>query len=78
MCPRFYQRAEGSPVAHSVVEGDPSLRLKTGCAQDDAIDDEHWASRYALANSAAAASRLFCFTLLLRAARSFRNDFASL
>jgi hypothetical protein len=35
--PRFYQRAEGSPVAHSVVAGDPSFRLKNGCAQDDAI-----------------------------------------
>ena len=37
--PRSYQRAEGSPVAHSVVAGDPSLRLKNGCAQDDAIDE---------------------------------------
>jgi hypothetical protein len=36
--PRFYQRVEGSPVAHSVVAGDPSLRLKNGSAQDDAID----------------------------------------
>jgi hypothetical protein len=25
-------------VAHSVVAGDPSLRLKNGYAQDDAID----------------------------------------
>ena len=38
--PRFYERAEGSPVAHSVVAGDPSLRLKNGYVQDDAIDDE--------------------------------------
>jgi len=37
--PRFYQRAEGSPVAHSVVTGDSSLRLKKGYAQDDAIDE---------------------------------------
>jgi len=37
--PRFYQRAEGSPVAHSFVAGDPSLRLKNGYAQDDAIDE---------------------------------------
>jgi hypothetical protein len=37
-CPRFYKRAEGSPVANGVEAGDPSLRLKNGCAQDDAID----------------------------------------
>ena len=36
--PRFYQRVEGSPVAHSVGAGDPSLRLKNGSAQDDVID----------------------------------------
>ena len=36
--PRFYQRAEGSPVAHRVVAGDPSLRLKNGYAQDDDIE----------------------------------------
>ena len=35
--PRFYQRAEGSPIAHTVVAGDPTLRLKNGFAQDDAI-----------------------------------------
>jgi len=38
--PRFYQRAEGSPVAHSVVAGDPWLRLKNGYAQDDASTSE--------------------------------------
>jgi len=27
-------------VAHSVVAGDPSLRLKNGSGQDDASDDE--------------------------------------
>ena len=37
-CPRFYQRAEGSPVAHGVLAGDPSLRLRNGCAQDDSVD----------------------------------------
>jgi hypothetical protein len=37
--PRSYQRAEGSPVAHNVVAGDPSLRLKNGYAQDDTIDE---------------------------------------
>jgi len=37
--PAFFQRAEGSPVAHSVVPGDPSLRLKNGYAQHDAIDE---------------------------------------
>ncbi len=37
--PRFYQRAEGSPVAHSMVAVVPSLRRKNGCAQDDAIDE---------------------------------------
>jgi hypothetical protein len=26
-------------MAHSVVVGDPSLRLKNGSAQDDAIDE---------------------------------------
>jgi len=40
MRPRFYQRAEGSPVAHRVVAGDPSLRLKNGYAQDDARSPE--------------------------------------
>ncbi len=35
--PRFYQRAEGSNVAQSIAGGDPSLRLKNGSAQDDAI-----------------------------------------
>jgi hypothetical protein len=38
--PRFYQRAEGSLPAHSIVAGDPSLRLKTGYAQDDATEAE--------------------------------------
>jgi hypothetical protein len=36
--PRSYQRAEGSPLAQSVVAGDPSLRLNNGCAQDDAME----------------------------------------
>ena len=36
-CPRFYQRAEGSSLAHCVAAGDPSLRLKNGSVQDDAI-----------------------------------------
>ena len=40
MRPRFHQRAEGSHVAQSVVVGDPSLRLKNGYAQDDAIHDK--------------------------------------
>jgi len=43
--PAFLQRAEGSPVAHGVVAGDPfgklragsSLRLKNGYAQDDKV-----------------------------------------
>ena len=39
-CPRFYQRAEGSPIAHSIPAGDPSLRLKNGFAQDDAAEEE--------------------------------------
>ena len=30
--PRLHQRAEGSPVAHSMVAGDPSLRRNdNGC-----------------------------------------------
>src|SRR5579884_777455 len=37
--PRSCQRAEGSPRAHNVVVGDPSLRLKYGYAQDDAIHE---------------------------------------
>ena len=36
--PRFSQPAEASP-GHSVVAGDPSLRLKNGYAQHDAIDE---------------------------------------
>ena len=35
MRPRFFQRAEGSPLAHGLVTGDPSLRRKGGSAQDD-------------------------------------------
>jgi hypothetical protein len=40
MRPRFYQWAEGSPLAHGIVAGDlpcadPSLRLRNGCDQDD-------------------------------------------
>jgi len=38
--PRFYERPEGSPVAHNVVAGDPSLRLKNGYVQDDAFDND--------------------------------------
>ena len=48
MVPRFHQRAGGLPIARSVVAGDPfdfaqggpSLRLKTGFAQDDAVDEK--------------------------------------
>jgi hypothetical protein len=36
--PRFYEQDEGSPVAHSLGAGDPSLRLKNGYAQDDVVD----------------------------------------
>jgi hypothetical protein len=36
--PRFYQRAEGPPRGTQRRSGDPSLRLKNGYAQDDAID----------------------------------------
>ena len=36
--PRFYQRAEGLPW-HTAPQRDPSLRLKSGYAQDDAIDE---------------------------------------
>ncbi|PYX47959.1 MAG: hypothetical protein DMG79_12950 [Acidobacteria bacterium] len=35
--PAFFLPAEGSPPARSVLAGDPSLRLKNGYAQDDAI-----------------------------------------
>ena len=42
--PRFFQRAEGSCVdcidRHS--SPDPSLRLKSGCARDDAIKLSHY------------------------------------
>jgi hypothetical protein len=34
--PRFYERAEGSRVARFLRARDPSLRLKSGYAQDDA------------------------------------------
>ena len=46
--PCFYQRAEGSPVARSVVAGDPSLRLKNGYAQDDAIDERRCHQKFKL------------------------------
>jgi hypothetical protein len=38
--PRFYQRAEGSPVAHGILAADPLLRLKNGCAQDEIIEEK--------------------------------------
>ena len=33
-------------MAHSVVAGDPSLRLKNGYAQDDAIDSRSRSSSF--------------------------------
>jgi len=48
--PRSYQRAEGSPVARSVVTGDPSLRLKNGCAQDDAIDERRCHQKFKMSH----------------------------
>jgi len=48
--PRSYQRAEGSPVARLVVAGDPSLRLKNGCAQDDAIDERRCYQKYKMSH----------------------------
>jgi len=48
--PRSYQRAEGSPVAHSVVAGDPSLRLKNGYAQDDAIDERRCHQKFKMSH----------------------------
>jgi len=48
--PRFYQRAEGSPVAQSLVEGDPSLRLKIGYAQDDAIDQRRCHQKFKMSH----------------------------
>jgi hypothetical protein len=38
--PASCQRAEGSPVAQSILAGDPSLRLNNGCAQDDAMGEK--------------------------------------
>jgi hypothetical protein len=38
--PALSPAGEGSPVAHSIVAGDPSLRLKNGYAQDDAAEAE--------------------------------------
>jgi hypothetical protein len=48
--PRFYQRAEGSPVAHSVVTGDPSLRLKNGYTRDDAIDERRCRQKFKMSH----------------------------
>jgi hypothetical protein len=48
--PRFYQRVEGSPVAHSVVAGDPSLRLKNGSAQDDAVDERRCHQKFKMSH----------------------------
>jgi len=48
--PRSYQRAEGSPVARRVVAGDPSLRLKNGCAQDDAIDERRCHQKFKMSH----------------------------
>ena len=40
--PRFHQRAEGSRAerVHSQPTPDPSLRLKSGTARDDATEEE--------------------------------------
>ena len=54
--PRFHQRAEGSPVARSLVAGDPSLRLKNGCAQDDAVTGTATRSGFKLRHSSMANS----------------------
>ncbi len=35
--PRFYQRAEESPVSQQMGARDPSLRLESGYAQDDPL-----------------------------------------
>jgi len=35
---RFHQRAEGSGVRTGMAARDPSLRLKNGCARDDAAE----------------------------------------
>jgi hypothetical protein len=51
--PRFYQRAEGSPVAHSVVAGNPSLRLKNGYARDDAIDERRGHQKFKMSHDPA-------------------------
>jgi hypothetical protein len=48
--PRFYQRAERSPVANSVVAGDPSLRLKNGYAQDDATDERRCHQKFKMSH----------------------------
>jgi hypothetical protein len=47
--PRSYQRAEGSPVAHRVVTGDPSLRLKNGYARD-AIDERRCHQKFKMSH----------------------------
>jgi len=77
--PRFYQRAEGSPVAHSVVAGDPSLRLKNGCAQDDAIDQRRCHQKFKMSHyQKTAASRASPFRACPgRCFCSDRNDFVS-
>ena len=37
-------------MAHSIVVGDPSLRLKNGCAQDDAIDERRHHQKFKLSH----------------------------
>jgi hypothetical protein len=38
-------------MAHSVVVGDPSLRLKNGYAQDDAVDERRCHQKFQLSHS---------------------------
>ena len=40
--PGAVQPGEGSPVDRRVRVGDPSLRLKSGCAQDDAANQKEF------------------------------------
>jgi hypothetical protein len=56
--PRSYQRAEGSPVAHSLVAGDPSLRLKHGYAQDDAVDGRRCHQKFKMSHYPITTARL--------------------
>ncbi len=57
-------------MAHSVVAGDPSLRLKNGYAQDDAIDERRCHQKFKLhrcfVSCDSEPSSSFCYQIVVR------------